>query len=98
MDNGFDDGESEAFSVCLLPLSDVLEASPGVTDDNIISFNSTESTEPDYIYPGGKSYLAVTRRAAMAYPFTNPEVILYEYSSTRVLVESEHWTRHSRAS
>ena len=64
MDNDIDDGESEAFSVCSSPLSDpvdtvVLEASSRTTDGNTISFNSTELTEPEYIYSGGKIYLAV---------------------------------------
>ena len=63
MDNNTDN-ESEAFSVCSSPLSDpietvVLKASSQATDGNIISFNSTELTEPEYIYLGGKTYLAV---------------------------------------
>ena len=70
MDTDFDDGESEAFSMCSSPLSNpintvVLEASSRVTDGNIISFNSTESTEPEYVYSGGKTYLAVDYTANM---------------------------------
>jgi hypothetical protein len=64
MNDDFDGGESEAFSVCSSPLSNpvdtvVLETSSRATDGNIISFNSTESTEPEYMHLGGKTYLAV---------------------------------------
>jgi hypothetical protein len=64
MDDDFDGGEFKAFSVCSSPLSEpvdiiVLKASSRATDGNTISFNSTESTDPEYIYSGGKTYLAV---------------------------------------
>jgi hypothetical protein len=64
MDDDFDGGESEPFSVCSSPLSEpvdiiMLEASSRVTDGNIISFNSIKSTDPEYVYSGGKTYLAV---------------------------------------
>jgi hypothetical protein len=67
MDNDFGD-ESEAFSVCSSPLSDpvdtvVLKASSRATDGNTISFNITESTEPEYVYSGGKTYLAIDHTA-----------------------------------
>jgi hypothetical protein len=68
MDDDFDGGEPQAFSVFSSPLSDpvdtvVLEASSRATDGNTISFNSTESTEPEYMHSGGKTYLAVDHTA-----------------------------------
>jgi hypothetical protein len=68
MDDDFDGGESEAFSACSSPLSEpvdtiVLKASSRATDGNTISFNSTESTDPEYVYSGGKTYLAVDHTA-----------------------------------
>jgi hypothetical protein len=68
MNDDFDGGESEAFSVCSSPLSDpvdtvVLEASSRATDGSTISFNSTKSTEPEYMYSGGKTHLAVDHTA-----------------------------------
>jgi hypothetical protein len=64
MNNDFDGGKSEAFSVYSSPLSEsvntiMLKASSRATDGNIVSFNSTESTDSEYIYLGGKTYLAV---------------------------------------
>jgi hypothetical protein len=64
MDDGFDGGESEAFSAYSSPLSEpvdtiVLKASSRAINGNIISFNNTESTDPEYIHSGGKTYLAV---------------------------------------
>jgi hypothetical protein len=68
MDDDFDGGEFKAFSVCSSPLSEpvdiiVLKASSRATDGNTISFNSTESTDPEYVYSGGKTYLAVDHTA-----------------------------------
>ena len=92
MDNDFDDGESEAFSVCSSPLSDpidtaVLEASSQATDGNTISFNSTESTEPEYVHSGGKTYLAVDHTANMR-KGTAPSWIWDHGSELRLLVKA----------
>jgi hypothetical protein len=64
MDNDFDGGEFKAASVYFSPLSEpvniiIFKANSRVTNSNIISFNSTESIDPKYIYLGGKTYLAV---------------------------------------
>jgi hypothetical protein len=64
MDDDFDGGESEPSSVCSSPLSEpvdtiMLKASSRATNGNTISFNSTESTDPEYVHLGGKTYLAV---------------------------------------
>jgi hypothetical protein len=64
MDDDFDGGESELFSVCSSPLSEpvniiIFKASSRVTDGNIISFNNTESTDPKYIYLRDKTYFVI---------------------------------------
>jgi hypothetical protein len=64
MNDDFDGGESEPFSVCSSPLSEpvniiMLKASSRAINGNIISFNSTESTDPEYVYLRGKTYPAV---------------------------------------
>jgi hypothetical protein len=63
------DGDvSEAFSVCSSPLSTaldtaVLEASSNATDGNVLSFNSDQSTNGEYVRSDGKVYLAVDHTA-----------------------------------
>jgi hypothetical protein len=68
MDGDFDGGESEAFSVCSSPPSEpvdtiMLEASSRAINGNTVSFNSTESTDPEYVYSGDKMYIAVDHTA-----------------------------------
>jgi hypothetical protein len=64
MDNDFDGGESKAASVYFSLLSEpvniiIFKTSSRATNGNIISFNSTKSTDPKYIYLEDKTYLTI---------------------------------------